>query len=365
MKALYRLLSAGVGTCLLGLGAMIAFTEPTPAETHTATLPTSSEGPTLALSSEGPTLPLSSEGPTLPPPASSSPRSSAWSPPSWFPEAQRDALWVLDGLDGEPSHRWGPRVNAHAGILADLDSGEILWARDPDAPRSIASVTKLVSSLTLLRDAEVDLDRPICVSHEQWPSRPGARSKFETGDCHPGWELLGAAMVASDNRGAFAMPAIAEEDYFVFVDRMHDTADDLRLQLASFTDPAGIEDENMASARDVLKAVTAVSVHPRLALLASAPEWRIETPRGPRILGTTNRLLRLSLAPPSKRFTPPPFETLAAKTGYTDTARYCFATVVRSLETGRRYGAVVLAAPNNRSRFDDVLGMVRWADGLR
>ncbi|MEZ4237698.1 MAG: hypothetical protein R3F59_16430 [Myxococcota bacterium] len=334
MKARYRLVSAGLGSCLLSLAAMVAFTEKTPAET---------QPPPVAA--------------PLPPPH---PR--AWAPPTWFPESRRDALWVLDDLDGEPTHSWGPKVNAYAGILADLDRSEILWARDPDAPRSIASVTKLVSSLTLMSDPDVDLDKTVCVSLEQWPSRPGARSKFETGDCQPGWALVGAALIASDNRGAFSMPAIADEDYYRFVDRMGDTAADLHMEMASFTDPAGIEDENMASARDVLKAVTAVSLHPRLSMIASAPQWWLQTPRGPRLLGTTNRLLRMSLEPASRRFTPPPYETLAAKTGYTDTAHYCFATVVRSLETGRRYGAVVLAAPNSRSRFEDVLSMLRWAD---
>lgn len=312
-------------------------------------------GPTSALAAVAPAPKMAPATPPTPP---------AWSPPTWFPDEVRDELWVLESLDGASTHKWGPKVKAYAGILADLDSGEVLWARDPDAPRSIASVTKLVSSLTLMSEEDVDLDRPVCVSLEQWPTRPGARSKFETGDCHPGWEYLGAALVASDNRGAFAMPAIAAEDYFAFVDRMYDVAGDLRLRAATFADPAGLEDENMASARDILKAVTAVSLHPSLSLIASAPTWRIESGRGPRELGSTNRLLTSSLAAPSKRFTPPPYETLAAKTGYTDTAHYCFATVVRSLTTGRRYGAVVLSSPTNSARFDDVLAMLNWADRL-
>ena len=333
-----RLAVAVVGAVLLAIGAARAFHSPLPPDAP-------------------PPAPAPSDDPV------DAHRTPGWSPPTWFPSATRRDLWVIPDLDGAPAHRWGPSVKAYAGILADLDSGEILWARDADAPRSIASVTKLVSSLTLMvNEPRIDLDREICVTYEQWPSRPGARSKFETGNCHEGWSYLGAALVSSDNRGAFALPAISGEDYYVFVDRMHDVARELGLWTASFADPAGIEDENMASARDVLKAVTAVSLHPTLSMVASAPTWRIDTPRGPRVLGSTNRLLRLSLAPKRRRFTPPPYETLAAKTGYTDTAHYCFATVVRSLVTGRRYGAVVLSAPNNRSRFDDVLNMLKWAD---
>ena len=98
----------------------------------------------------------------------------------------------------------------------------------------------------------------------------------------------------------------------------------------------------------------AVTLHPSLSMVASAHSWQIEPSRGSRRLNTTNQLLKWGL---------PEFDTLAAKTGYTDTAKYCFATVVQSHATGRRYGAVVLAAPTNGSRFSDVAALVRWADG--
>lgn len=304
-------------------------------------------------------LSLGSCAPAQPEPASAEPvpirhvPQQGWRPPLWYPPEVRDELWVLDQLDGDPLHRWGPRVNSHAGILADLDRGEILWARDPDGPRGIASVTKLVSSLTLSSSPVLDLARPICLGFEQWPSRPGARSRFETGDCHEGWEYLGAALVGSDNRGAFALPAVAGDEYFSFVDRMHEVARDLGMQRSSFGDPAGLQDENRASPRDVAKAVTAVALHPTLSSVASASSWLIEPSRGDRRLITTNRLLRNDTGE---------FDILAAKTGYTDTARYCFAAVVQSRATGRRFAVVVLAAPNNTSRYNDVLNMIRWAD---
>jgi D-alanyl-D-alanine endopeptidase (penicillin-binding protein 7) len=294
-----------------------------------------------------------------------------WAPPTWFPDEQADELWVLDQLDQPPLHRRGPQVRASSAVIADLESGEVLWAKDPDSPRSIASLTKLVSSLTLMSTG-ADLDQQVCVTHEQWPSRPGARSKFETGDCPTGWELIGAALVASDNRGAFSMPALADEDYYVFVRRMKWVARDLGMRVATFSDPAGIEDDNMASARDVLKAVTAVALHPTLQPVASAPSWRVETNRGPRLLGSTNRLLALSVLPEkmirTRRgwvpFTPPPYETIAAKTGYTDTAHYCFATVVRSTRTGKLLAAALLNSHTNSSRFDDMDAMLDWADTL-
>jgi serine-type D-Ala-D-Ala endopeptidase (penicillin-binding protein 7) len=271
----------------------------------------------------------------------------AWAPPAWFPEEVQHELWTLPALDSTPVSRAGPKIRSASAILADLDTGEILFARDPDSPRSIASLTKLFSALTLAA-SDVDLDRDTCVGIEQWPSRSGGRTKLDTGSCHQGWEYLGAALVASDNRGAFTLPAVAGEEYFTFVDRMTDVAADLGARTASFADPAGLEDENMASARDVLKAVVAVAAHPELSVAASASSWRLDTGKGPRILRSTNRLAER-------------YETLAAKTGYTDTARFCFADVVRT-RSGRRLAAVVLGAPNSGARFADTTALLAWAE---
>jgi len=279
----------------------------------------------------------------------------SWVPPVWFPDHGRDDLWVLEQLGGSPPGDRGPRVRARGGILADLDNGEILWAKDPDGLRPIASITKLVSSLALASDGDLPerLDREICIGFEQWPSRPGARSRFETDDCHQGWELLGAALVASDNRGAYAFPRLTDREYHDFVGRMNEVGRDLGFDKAVFEDPSGLEDGNLASPRDVLKAVTAVALHPTLQIAASARSWLLEPSRGDRRVHSTNRLLRDDSWG---------FDTIAAKTGYTDTAYYCIATVLESRRSGRRYGAVVLASPKNRTRFQDVRKLLEWAE---
>ena len=291
-------------------------------------------------------LPISSASVQLPEPPPSAPAGPLpWTPPAWHPNVD-GLLHVLEQLDGADAHEKGPRIRARAAIVADIDRGEVLWSRNADTLRTVASLTKMVSSLTLASHPH-DLDGTLCVSPEQWPSRAGARSRFETGVCHTGWEFLGAALVASDNRGAMALPALADVEYGQFVDDMHRVSRELRLEHSTWADPAGLDDANMASARDMLKAVVAVAAHPELSVAASARDWRIERKYGPQVLGTTNRLVDS-------------YETLAAKTGYTDTARYTFATVVRTRE-GRHLAVAVLGAPTGGARFSDTRALIRWA----
>lgn len=271
-----------------------------------------------------------------------------WAPPVWFPEATADALWVLPDLDTPAVHDRGPRHRAQSVIIADLDRGEVLFERRADELRPVASLTKMVSGLALA-STEPDLDQELCVSKAEWPSRSGARSRFETGVCHDGHEWLGAALVASDNRGAMGLASLSGLDYDHFLGRMADVSHELRLTGDTWSDPSGLEDDNMATARDMLKAVVAVASHPLLEPAASAKQWRLDRKKGPHVLGSTNRLVRR-------------YETLAAKTGYTDTARYCFATVVRT-DDGRTLAVAVLGAPTSSSRFSDTTALIRWAEG--
>lgn len=271
----------------------------------------------------------------------------AWAPPTWFPDEAADGLWVLPDLDGEAVHTKGPKTRSRSVIIADLDRGEVLYAKRADSLQPVASLTKLVSSLALA-STEPDLDQQLCVSKAEWPSRPGARSKFETGVCHEGHEWLGAALVASDNRGAMGLASLSGLEYEQFLGRMTDVSHDLNMLGDTWADPSGLEDDNMATARDMVKAVVAVAHHPQLSPAASAPTWEIERRHGPQQLGSTNRLVRR-------------YETLAAKTGYTDTARYCFTTVVRT-KSGRTLAVAVLGAPTSSWRFRDTQSLIRWAE---
>jgi len=199
------------------------------------------------------------------------------------------------------------------------------------------------------KSLEVDFSESLCVSPEQWPAMRGARSKFETGVCHEGWDFLGAALVKSDNRGAMGLAALAGVSHEDFLAAMADVSRELGLSDPEWTDPTGLEDENMASARDMLKAVVAVSALDDLSLVASAPEWQIERKRGPQWLNSTNRTIRGR------------WETHAAKTGYTSTAGYCFATVITT-ESGRRFAVSLLGAPREQTRFSDARTLVEWAE---
>lgn len=280
-----------------------------------------------------------------------------WSPPVWFPEAARDDLWALDGLDGEPAAA-PPTLRSRAVFVYDVDAGKVLIAHNADDRRPVASLTKVVSSLTAMAESALGpgeaaaLEQNICVDESLWPSWPGARSYLNTGACLTGWDLLGAALVASDNRAAFGLSRVAGLPFQPFVSRMNEVAGDLGMDQSTFSDPAGVDDNNLSTARDMTAAILAASLHPVLGPVASAPYWDVEIQgrARPKRVNSTNRLSGDK-----------GLEFLAAKTGYTDTARYCFTAVVRTPK-GRRIAMTVLGANKVRTRWSDVREVLAWVD---
>ena len=315
------------------------------------TLREQSVGTVRVTSVSAPALPTEPPEATVVVPAAAEPARPGWSPPVWFPEDARSDLWSLDGMDAEAEHTARPRgFRSKAAFVYDLDSGRVLLNYAADDRRPVASLTKLVSALALASDS-ADLEREVCLDRSMLPSWPGAGSRMKYGRCTTGWDLLGAALVRSDNGAALALPAVSDLPLAPFVDRMNEVSRDLGMSMSSFADPSGVMDENFSTARDMTRAVAAVAMHPVIAPVASAPYWDVEYSDGARKrMHSTNRLLQERGV-----------EVLAAKTGYTDTARHCFTAVVRT-RSGRTIAFTTLGARRGRHRWYDVADLIRWAE---
>ena len=269
-----------------------------------------------------------------------------WMPPEWLP---REEALALDGMAADgPST--GPVVKSRAAFVYDLDSGKVLYAKRADDRQPVASLTKLVAGLAFV-SAGGALEREVCIGPEQYPTRSGARSRLSTGDCTTGGDLLGAALVASDNRAAYGLAEAADMGVDDFIGQMNTVASELGMEFSSFSDPSGLEDDNLSTARDISRATVAVASVPELSSAATAPSWMLSRSKlGPRQLFTTNRLI-------ANR----DLEFLAAKTGYTDTARYCFSAVVQT-SSGRRLVMTFLGARGKMTRWADARRVLHWVE---
>ena len=280
--------------------------------------------------------------------------SELWVPPLWAGDVLVSSLWVLDGIESEAISELPFRVQSKSIFAYDLDSGEVLLAYGADDQLPVASLTKLMSGLTVMAE-QGDLDRPICLDGTSRPSWPGALTRLDEDLCTRGWDLLGAAMVRSDNGAALALASVVDLPYTPFVLRMNEVAEDLGMTSSRFTDPTGVEDTNLSTARDITRLAVASAFDPSMSTAASSAWWDVQAEDG-------SHVKRLHSTHPLHHRRG--FQILAAKTGYTDTALHCFTAVVQ-LDNGRRVALTTLGARRSKYRWGDVDNILYWVSRSR
>lgn len=247
-----------------------------------------------------------------------------------------------------------PPASARSYVLVDADTGQVLAARDPDAPRVVASTVKLLTIMTALET--LSLDETVVVGDEA--AVGGAGTGVDPGESWRVEDLLDAILVRSGNDAARALAAAASDgDMSAFVARMLATAEDLGLDDVRITEPTGLDDDNRLSARALATIGRAALADERIR--ASAGKAVVDLPGlGPQ--ESRNQLIGSYDG------------ATGLKTGFTDLAGYC---LVASVERdGRNLVAVVLGAREDPARFDEAAALFDHAfeqltatshDGLR
>ena len=126
----------------------------------------------------------------------------------------------------------GPELTAQAVLLADLDSGAVLYERNADVQRSPASITKIMTimlTLEAVERGEISLDDPVTAGPD---CRRGMRDDSSSVDIAAGetmtlGDLLYCAAVASGNDACNVLAVYVAGDIPSFVVQMNRRAEGL------------------------------------------------------------------------------------------------------------------------------------------
>ena len=221
-----------------------------------------------------------------------------------------------------------------SGLLFDLDTGEVLWRKDPTRVLPIASLTKMMTAV-LVSEMLADDDKAritkevLAYGGSGMGVLPkGKRVKVRT--------LLHGLLLVSGNDAAIALALRTSGTQKAFVAQMNHKAQALGMACTRFASPSGIVDEgNHSCAADLAAQARAVLDVPRLARIVSRRRARLPFPiKGGRLeLNNSNPLLRHGYP-----------GVIGVKTGYTDKAGRCL--VAAAQRNGRRLGVVLLHSPD-------------------
>ena len=264
----------------------------------------------------------------------------------------------------------GPQLTAQAVLLADLDSGAVLYEVNADARRSPASITKIMTlmlTLEAVERGEIRLDDPVTAGAD---CRRGMRDDSSTTGIVAGEtlrleDLLYCAAVASGNDACNVLAAYVAGDIPSFVALMNRRAEGLGCTQTHFVDPHGLSYDNLTSARDLYRITLEAMRLPAFMELCDCPAVTIPATNvfPPRELKSSNALIS-DQGIYGDRYL---YEGAhGVKTGYTRAAGYCLISTAE--RNGLRLLAVVLGCDgpylsdtDTRYSFVDTAKLYDWA----
>jgi D-alanyl-D-alanine carboxypeptidase len=236
----------------------------------------------------------------------------------------------LEGVDAfHVRFRKPPR----AGLVFDLDSGEVLWRRDPLRTLPIASLTKIMTALLVVeRTDPLDQVRITKAALNYQGSGVGLLPK---GRHVPLEALLNGMLIVSGNDAAIALAVHVAGSEPRFVGLMNQRARQLGLRCTHFASSHGLEAGNRSCASDLATLSREAMRQFRIARVVRKKSAALRFPIKARriFLYAHNPLLRAGYR-----------GTIGLKTGFTNAAGRCFVGVVR--RGGRTLGVVLLHSPD-------------------
>lgn len=264
------------------------------------------------------------------------------------------ALLLLPGIaqaDELPMKAEAPiTLTSPSAILCEASTGQVIFEKNADERRPVASVNKVMTILLTLEavdEGRVSLEDQVTVSPRA-ASMGGSQAFLDAGERYKLSELLKTVIVASANDSAVALAEHLAGTEESFVQLMNTRAEELGLTNTHYANCTGLPaQKHYTTARDVAKLSAQLDLHPIYYRYSTI--WMDEIKhRGGRVtsLTNTNRLIRFY--PGCDGY----------KTGSTNEARYCVSATAK--KEGMRLIAVVLGTPAGQTRFDEARAMLEY-----
>jgi D-alanyl-D-alanine endopeptidase (penicillin-binding protein 7) len=247
----------------------------------------------------------------------------------------------FENLDGDPGLR-------SASAMVTNSEGAVIYGKDADTIRPIASITKLMSAMVIL-DSNLDLEEKITVTKADRDLIQLTGSRLEYGAALTRREMILLAIMSSENRAATALGRNWPGGTEAFVAAMNRKAAELGMDDSHFADAAGLSVDNQSTARDLMKMVTAAKDYDliRQASTTTRIEVRPYPKRGPLVYGNTNHLLKNKT-----------WDIELGKTGYIMEAGRCL--VMQANIDGEPVSIVLLNSYGKLTPFGDSNRLRKW-----
>lgn len=240
-------------------------------------------------------------------------------------------------------------VESKSAVLMDMNTGTVLYSKNPDESLPPASVTKVMTLLLIMEaidSGQISLGDELTVS-EHAASMGGSQVYLEPGESMKAEELLKCIVVASANDAALTMAEAVAGSEEAFVARMNERAAELGMKNTSFENVTGLDDNvtrHVTSARDIALMSRELMKHEKIFDFTTI--W-MDTIRGGSFgLTNTNRLIRFYSG------------ATGLKTGSTSKAGFCISATAKRDDL--HLIAVIMGAETRDKRNEAAKQLLDW-----
>ena len=233
-------------------------------------------------------------------------------------------------------------------LVIDQSTGQAIVDKHADVVTPIASISKLMTAMVVL-DAKLDLQEVIAITDEDVDALKGTRSRLPVGTTMTRETAMLLALMSSENRAANALGRHYPGGLSAFVTAMNQKAQALGMHSTRFEEPTGLSSNNVSTAHDLAKMVTAAARYPEIRTYSTTPEARLEVNGRIRDFGTTNPLVRSDN-----------WEIGLSKTGYISEAGRCL--VMQARVADKPVVIVLLDSNGKMTRVGDANRIKRWME---
>ena len=251
-------------------------------------------------------------------------------------------------------------VKAKAGILTDAATGQVLWAKQANVERPIASITKVMTAYLVIQSGRLDqkIKIPKAVLNYVW--KYGATSA----GLHPGevltmGELLYGLLLASGADAAYTLATAYGPGLPAFIAKMNATARQLGMLHTHFTSPDGLpyptETSTYSTPAELLKLGEVAMRSAEFRSIVDERFFNLKKGPGHRSYwwDNSNDLIGYYRG------------AIGIKTGYTDKAGHCL--LFEAVRGDRNLIGVVLGSPPTgpASGAQDATRVLNWGFALK
>ncbi len=202
----------------------------------------------------------------------------------------KKGLIILMVLFMLPINVYAMTVSSRSACLMDTESGRVLFAKDKDNPRLIASITKIMTAILAIESGRLD---EVVTVGEEVLTMYGSNIYIELGEKMTLLDLVYGLMLRSGNDAAIVISVFVGGTEEKFVEMMNQKAASIGMRNTVFHNPHGLDEvtQNKSTAYDMALLSSYASKNETYMEIIGTKKYSVQSDRKSYLWYNRNKLL--------------------------------------------------------------------------